>query len=461
MHRRGSLLYLLMACLVAALGGLLFGFDTAVISGAIDQVASQFHLHATMKGWIVSSALVGCLLGSAVAGMLSDRFGRKKVLLLAAVLFTGCAIGSAVPSQPWHLVVARLVGGTGIGIASMLSPLYIAEISPARLRGGMISTYQLAITIGVVVAYFSNYVLAQLAQNQPQLYPAGVWQWIFVDEVWRGMLLAGLLPAAILFVLLLLIPESPRWLANRGRTDQALDILARINGPEAALAEMAEISRVPRQKSGSVGQLFQRGMRIPLLIGLLLPFFSQISGINVIIYYGPTVLKAVGLQGNAALSWQVLLGTVNVLFTVVAIFTVDKLGRRPLLLGGIAGVGVMLGVSGLLMSLDNISAAWLVGAFAVYLACFSLSYGPVCWIIVSEIFPTAIRGRAMSMSIFSLWTGCTLVAQTFPRLLETLGSSWTFWLYALSTPLAFLFVLVCVPETKGKTLEQVEKQFVH
>ncbi len=450
-----------MACLVAALGGLLFGFDTAVISGAIDQVASQFHLHATMKGWIVSSALVGCLLGSAVAGMLSDRFGRKKVLLLAAVLFTGCAIGSAVPSQPWHLVVARLVGGTGIGIASMLSPLYIAEISPARLRGGMISTYQLAITIGVVVAYFSNYVLAQLAQNQPQLYPAGVWQWIFVDEVWRGMLLAGLLPAAILFVLLLLIPESPRWLANRGRTDQALDILARINGPEAALAEMAEISRVPRQKSGSVGQLFQRGMRIPLLIGLLLPFFSQISGINVIIYYGPTVLKAVGLQGNAALSWQVLLGTVNVLFTVVAIFTVDKLGRRPLLLGGIAGVGVMLGVSGLLMSLDNISAAWLVGAFAVYLACFSLSYGPVCWIIVSEIFPTAIRGRAMSMSIFSLWTGCTLVAQTFPRLLETLGSSWTFWLYALSTPLAFLFVLVCVPETKGKTLEQVEKQFVH
>ena len=461
MQNRGSILYLLMACLVAALGGLLFGFDTAVISGAIDLLATQFNLGPVMKGWTVSSALVGCLLGAAIAGVLSDRFGRKKILLLAAVLFTLCAIGSAIPRSPWHLVVARIIGGTGIGIASMLSPMYIAEIAPARLRGGLISTYQLAITIGIVAAYFSNYALSGLAQSHPDVFGTGVWRWIFVDEVWRGMMLAGVLPAAILLVSLFFVPESPRWLTKQGQFDRAAHILARINGPETAAREMEEIRETVTHESGSIGQLFHRTMRLALLIGIVLPFFSQVSGINVIIYYGPTVLKTVGLGSEAALSWQILLGTVNVAFTVLAMTTVDKLGRKPLLLSGIVGIGCMLLLSGYLMKGEAVDGRWLIGVFAVYLACFAVSYGPVCWIIISEIFPTAIRGRAMSISVFSLWTGCTLVAQTFPELLEKFGPSVTFWLYAATTPVAFLFVLLLVPETKGKTLEQIEQHFVH
>ena len=259
---RGSLLYLSLACGVAALGGLLFGFDTAVISGAIDQLEVQFALSAWMKGWIVSSALIGCLIGSAIAGTLSDRFGRKKILLLSAVLFTICAIGSAMPRLPWHLVAARLIGGTGIGIASMLSPLYIAEISPARRRGGLIAVYQLAITFGVLLAYLSNCGLAEMARLWPEFYGAGIWRVVFVDEVWRGMLLAGLVPAVILFGLLLFVPESPRWLTKQGLSAAALDILTRVNGPEAARRELAEIEETIAQESGSIGQLFHRGMRL-------------------------------------------------------------------------------------------------------------------------------------------------------------------------------------------------------
>lgn len=460
-HEQGSGGYLLLACLVAALGGLLFGFDTAVISGAIDQLEVQFSLSAWMKGWIVSSALVGCLIGSGIAGWLSDRFGRKIILILAAVLFTVCAIGSAIPKEPWHLVAARLIGGTGIGIASMLSPLYIAEISPARRRGGLIAMYQLAITIGILTAYFSNFGLAEMAQRCPEFYGSGVWHTVFVSEVWRGMLLAGLAPAAILFVLLLIVPESPRWLAKQGQWAAAEYILTRVNGREAAQQELADIQKTLAQESGSIRQLFQRGMRLALLIGVVLPFFSQISGVNVIVYYGPTVLKTVGLTINAALLWQILFGTVCSLATLAAILTVDKLGRKPLLLWGIAGVGVTLAASGTLMAIGPISPIWLVIVFALFLGCFNLSYGAVCWVVVSEIFPTSIRGRAMSISIFSLWTGCALVTQTFPPLLNQVGPSNTFWLYAATTPVAFLFVLLLVPETKGKSLEEIEQRFVH
>ena len=374
-----------------------------------------------MKGWIVSSALIGCLIGSGIAGTLSDRFGRKKILLLAAVLFTLCAVGSAVPHQPWHLAVARLIGGTGIGIASMLSPLYIAEISPARRRGGLISTYQLAITLGVLAAYLSNYALAEIAQAYPGLYGSGVWHTVFVAELWRGMLLAGLVPAGVLFVLLLFVPESPRWLAKQGRTAAALEILTRVNGPQAAAQELAEIEETVAQESGSVRQLFHRRMRLALLIGIVLPFFSQISGINVIIYYGPTVLKTAGLASNAALMWQILFGVAAAFATLAAILMIDRLGRKPLLLCGIAGVGLMLATSGAMMAAELASPLALVVIFAVYVACFNISYGPICWVIVSEIFPTSIRGRAMSISIFSLWIGCTLVAQTFPPLLDRLA----------------------------------------
>ena len=456
---RGSFAYLSLACLVAALGGLLFGFDTAVISGAEGMLKVQFHLSPAMHGWIVSSALVGCLLGSAIAGTLSDRFGRKKVLLLAAVLFTLCAVGSAIPQTPWHLVVARMIGGTGIGIASMLSPMYIAEISPSRLRGGLISTYQLAITAGILMAYLSNFAIARLAAAHPDFFGVGVWQWMFVGEMWRGMLLAGVLPAAVLFLLLFFVPESPRWLTRQGRSQQALAILARVNGQETAAREMVEIQQALALESGSIRELFQGKMLPALMIGVALPIFSQVCGINVLIYYGLTVLQEAGLTKDQALLWQAMFGIVNVLFTLVAIFTVDKFGRRPLLLIGIVGVGLGLLGGGWLFAQSSVTPASVFAVFSFFLACFAFSYGAVVWIIVAEVFPTAIRGRAMSISIFVLWTACTLVSQTFPYLLDTLGAAWCFWLYALTTPLAFLFVLFFVPETKGKSLEQIERQF--
>lgn len=460
-NSRGSLVYLFLACLAAALGGLLFGFDSAVISGAEGAVTKQFHLSDAMHGWIVSSALVGCLLGVTVAGELSDKFGRKKVLLLAAVLFTLCAIGSAMPREPWHLVAARLVGGMGIGIASMLSPMYIAEISPSRLRGGLIATYQLAITIGIVAAYLSNFSLTWLAAQHPGFYGDGVWRWIFVDEVWRGMLLVGVLPAGVLFFLLFFVPESPRWLIRQRRTAEALAILAKVNGQEAAAAEMAEIEQALVGETGTLRELFHRSMWPALAIGVILPFFSQICGINVLIYYGLTVLEKAGLSHDQAMWWQVAFGAVNLVFTFVAMFTVDRFGRKPLLLLGIAGVGLGLLGGGWLFSQPTIAPSHVFAVFSFFLACFAFSYGPICWIIVAEIFPTAVRGRAMSISVFSLWTGCALVGQTFPTLLNTLGPASTFWLYAATTPLAILFILIYVPETKGKSLEQIERQFVH
>lgn len=459
-NNRGSFLYLFLACGVAALGGLLFGFDTAVISGAEGPVAALFQLSEFMEGWIVASALVGCLFGAAVAGVLADRFGRKKTLLLAAVLFVLCSLGSAVPTQPWHLVVARIVGGMGIGIASMLSPMYIAEISPARLRGALVSTYQLAITVGIMMAYFSNCGLAYLAKHAPSFYVGPTVQWIFVDQVWRGMLLAGVLPAAVLFLLLFFVPESPRWLTKKGRGAAALEILGRINGPARAASEMDEIKQTLAQETGRFRELFTPKVRTALWIGMLLPFLSQVCGINVIIYYGPKVLEHAHISADVSLLWQVMFGTVNVAATLAAIFTVDKLGRKPLLLVGIAGVGLMLVLSGLMFALSAPPIAMII-VFACFLACFNFSYGPVCWIIIAEIFPTAIRGRAMSMCVFSLWAGCNLVALTFPAALSKYGAAWTFWLYAMTIPAALLLVLFRVPETKGKTLEQIEKTWAH
>ena len=458
--KRGSPLYLFLACLVAGLGGLLFGFDTAVISGAEGPITHRFELSEFMEGWIVTSALVGCLFGSAIAGMLADRFGRKKVMLLAAVLFVLCSLGSAVPLTPWHLVVARLVGGTGIGIASMLSPMYIAEIAPARRRGGLISTYQLAITIGVAAAFFSNYGLVYLAKNHAGIYHGALLRWIFVDEVWRGMLLAGVLPASVLFLLLFFVPESPRWLTKQGLTDEALGILARISGHEQASREMREIAETLAQESGSLRQLLEPGIQPALWIGILLPFLSQICGINVIIYYGPKVLEQAHLSKDAALLWQVMFGSVGVVATTAAIFTVDKLGRKPLLLIGLTGVGLTLFLGGLMFILSAPAMAILV-VFACYLAFFNFSYGSVCWIIISEIFPTAIRGRAMSLCVFSLWAGCNVVALTFPSALTAYGAAWTFWLYALTIPSALLLVAMRIPETKGKSLEQIERTWVH
>ncbi len=457
--KRGSTLYLTGVCTVAALGGMLFGFDTAVISGAIGLLKTQFGLSELMEGWVVSSALLGCITGAMAAGTLSDRFGRKRLMIMAAGLFLVSALASAVPPTPNVLIVARLVGGLGVGFASMLAPLYISEISPPYLRGRMVAMYQFAITVGVLAAYFSNALLLHLSKNYSGLYDQRTLRWLFVDEMWRGMFGAEVLPAAMFLLLLLFVPESPRWLTKQRREDEAMDILARVGGRETAALEMDEIRDTISHESGSVWQLFQPGMRIALLIGVMLPIFSQISGINAIIYYGPKIFETAGLQLSDALGGAVIIGIVNTAFTLLTLWKIDSLGRKPILQIGTIGAVASLAMIGLLFHNGAAEGGWLLGMITCYIACFAIGLGPIPWVIMSEIFPTRVRGRAMSFGVFAIWATCALVSQTFPWLLKNLGPAGCFWLYASLCAPSILFVWLVVPETKGKTLEEIEKSW--
>ncbi len=452
-----SRLYLAAACVVAALGGFLFGFDTAVISGCIGFLEDQFALSAWTKGYVVSAALIGCICGAGAAGWLSDRFGRRRVLMLAAALFLSSAIGSALPRHVPTLIAARWVGGLGVGIASMLSPLYIAEISPASIRGALVALYQLAITVGILVAYFSNAAIVALGQSASEAATGGLFEWVLVAEPWRGMFGAEAIPATVFLLLLAAVPESPRWLFQHGEEDKARRILVRVCGAEEAERETTEIKQVLAQEEGTLRELWTRAYRRALLIGILLPLFSQVSGINAIIYYGPDLLEKAGFQLSESLGGQVIVGIVNMLFTVVAVSTVDRFGRRPLILFGTAGLVLSLVWIGLMFAFE-VKTGWLVlTPILLFIACFAFSLGPLPWIVISEIFPTRIRGRAMSVGTLTIWVGCLAVAQTFPTLLEGLGPAPTFWLYAALVFPAIPATLLLLPETKGRTLEEIQK----
>lgn len=459
-RKDGSLLYFSVLCFIAALGGLLFGFDTAVISGAVGFLETQFALGPLMLGWLVSSALVGCLIGAACGGWLSDRFGRKLILLLSAALFVATSIGCALAPEAHLLTIARLIGGVGVGIASMVVPLYIAEISPAHLRGRMVSFYQFAITIGVLAAYLSNAALLEIAQRYQAVAQSGSWfQWMFVEQVWRGMLGSLVLPAGAFFVLLLWVPESPRWLTKQRRGEEAQEILARIAGREEAQRQMNDIRDTISHEAGDIGQLFQPGMRWALLIAVFLACSGQLSGINAIIYYGPKILEGAGYQMGKALGGQVILGLVNVVFTILALWKMDTLGRRPLLLLGNLGIFASLAMVGLFFATGVTTGFWLVLFMSLYLASFAFSLGPIPWVVMSEIFPTRIRGRAMSIATLSLWLANTVVCQSFPWLDKHLGAAATFWIYAVLVFPVFPFVWKWMPETKGRSLEELEKLF--
>jgi SP family arabinose:H+ symporter-like MFS transporter len=445
--------YLYLVCLVAALGGFLFGFDTAVISGTITLVKQDFMLDAVSEGWFVSCALLGCIIGVSCSGKLSDQYGRKIVLILSAILFLASAIGCMFSASFTLLIIFRLIGGLGIGVASMVSPLYISEFAPSRLRGMMVSLYQLALTIGIVLAYFSN---AWLADHTQLSYGSDLLTKVFSAEVWRAMLGLGALPAAIFLLSLFLVPESPRWLMLNGRKHEAFNILVRIDGPAAARREMMAFLQQGDEKDTSMKELFTPVYRKALWIGLLLPFLSQVCGINAVIYYGPRILEQAGFTLNNALGGQVTIGLVNVVFTFVAIFTIDKWGRRPLLLVGIAGAVLSLLIIGILFSLGMTSGPWILLFILAFIACFAFSFGPVCWVVVGEIFPNAIRGKAMALATLSLWIGNFLVGQLTPLLLDGLGSSWTFWIFALCCSPALWLTWKVIPETKGRSLEDIE-----
>ncbi len=444
----GNPTYVYVLAGVAALGGLLFGYDTAVISGAIGFMEEHFSLDEVQKGWVASCALIGCILGAAGAGMLSDSLGRKKVLLLAAVLFTVSAVGAALPRNATEFVIARILGGLGIGMASMLSPLYIAEVAPARIRGRMVSLNQLAIVGGMVVVYYVNSLIAQLGDNS--------WN---VLVGWRWMFASGTLPAVLFFVLLFLVPESPRWLTKQGREDEAMAVLTRIGGPAQAESQMNDIRATIAEESGSLAQLFEPGMRTPLIIAVVLAVLQQITGINVVLYYAPEIFKSAGVKATQAIGDTVTVGIVNMLFTLVAIWVVDRLGRKPLLLIGSVGMGASLALLGGAFAMKQLEGPWVLLFVLCYVATFAMALGPVVWVIMAEIFPTQIRGRAMSIATVCLWTACYLVSQTFPWMLKHLGGPATFWLYAAICLVTIVFVAIYVPETKGKSLEEIERSW--
>ncbi|MCF7956744.1 MAG: sugar porter family MFS transporter [Phycisphaerae bacterium] len=453
--KQGSVLFVIGVCVVAALGGLLFGYDTGVINGSLKFVQLKFDLTAAMKGFAASSALLACIFGAAFAGALSDRLGRKKVLILSAILFLISAIGTALPQNLIQFIIFRIIGGLGVGAASMTSPMYIAEISPARIRGRMVSLNQFAIVTGMLVVYFINYFIAGLGDE--------AWN---VETGWRWMFGSECVPAVLLLGLLFFVPESPRWLTKQGQKDKALGILSKVDGADYAKTEMLMIEENLSHESGSLSQLFSPKMRIVLVIGVVLAVLQQVTGINVFLYFGSEIFEKLGGETiDAALLQQVVVGAVNLLFTVIAIWTVDKLGRKPLMIVGSIGMGVALFAMGF-AGMQQATGMWLLAFVLIYIASFALSVGPVVWVILSEIFPTKIRGRAMGIATICLWIANSIVSQTFPMmdenafLVEKFHHGFPFFLYGIMCVVMVVFVAMVVPETKGKSLEEIEKMWM-
>ncbi|HOW40061.1 MAG TPA: sugar porter family MFS transporter [Bacteroidales bacterium] len=437
--------YVLLISSIAALGGLLFGFDTAVISGTTPFIKPYFSLDDFWLGWTVSSLLFGCIIGVISAGKPGDIFGRKKTLMAAAFLFIVSAAGSALASSLVVFIIYRIIGGLGVGIASMLSPMYISEISPAAQRGRLVSFNQLAIVIGILLAFVSNALLVDTGENN-----------------WRWMLAVMGMPALLFLVSLFFAPESPRWLVQKGFSEQALVILGKINGSSAAGEELKtiEASIAEEKDSGSFGEVFSPSMRPVLLIGVFLCVFSQITGINSIMYYAPVIFQSIGAGAGNAVFQTAIIGGGNLIFTFVAIALVDRLGRKPLLIGG---------VTGMIVSLTSIAAAFymkrtegyiLLVLILMYIASFSASVGAVTWVIVSEIFPNKLRSKAMSVSIVSLWLSNFALILVFPMMLNRLGGVTSFLFFDVMCVLLLLFVLIKLPETKGKSLEELESMLV-
>ncbi len=440
--------FVIKVSLVAALGGLLFGYDTAVIAGVIGYLQKRFELSPIMTGWAASSAIWGCAFGAMMAGYLSDRFGRKKVLLVTAILFVISSIGAMLPRNLTEFLMARFIGGLGIGAASMLSPLYISEIAPSRNRGRLVSLYQLAIVIGINLIYFVNLIIASFGDE--------AWN---VETGWRYMLGSGTIPAVLFFALLLIVPESPRWLVKKGKYDDALDTLEKVNGTVEGKNVLEEIKASLRQEVGTLSDLFSKRLKPALVIGVVLALFSQITGINAIIYYAPEIFKSVGFAAESALLQTVLIGAVNTLFTFVALWLIDKLGRKTLLQWGVAGMVICLLAVGMCFYLDLTNGPWLVFFILAYIAFFASSLGPIPWVLISEIFPTKTRGIAMSFCTVVLWVGVLAITQFTPFLLQRVGGAYTFWLFMLNAVFLLWFVWRRIPETKQRTLEEIEQSW--
>ncbi len=452
--------FLTIICLVASLGGLLFGFDTAVISGTVGMVEAQFALSKLEVGWFASSALIGCILGALMAGGLGDKYGRKPVLAFASILFFLSALGSAIPPSFEILIPARMIGGIGVGMASVLSPLYISEFSPPKIRGRLVALYQLSIVTGILLAYFSNWFLLGYSLNHSGVLGGfGLLNKILVTEVWRSMFGMEMVPALLFFFLLIFVPESPRWLIQNGKDRIGRSILKKISGFEVAQKEFKEIKGSMNQEKAKIEDLLKPGLRIPMIVAIGLSVFGQLTGINAVIYYGPIILGQAGIQFENALQYQVILGLINLIFTIFALLVIDKLGRRPLLIGGMTVVVIALTIAGFLFAAETNNGLLIIVVLGVYIASIAFSICAVIWVLTPEIFPNKVRGRAMSIAAFSNWGTNTLAMYFFPWYVASLGMHVGFFTFAGICLVATLFFWKFVPETKGKSLEEIEQIF--
>lgn len=437
-------LFLFGTTSVAALGGLLFGFDTAVISGAVPFIQSYFGLDDITLGWAVSSLLIGCIAGVIVSGRPADRLGRKRTLMISAVLFLFSAAGSAASRALALFILFRFTGGVAVGIASMLSPMYIAEISPAERRGRLVSLNQLMIVIGILAAFFSNYLLVETG-----------------DDNWRWMLGVMAAPAVLFFAALIFVPESPRWLMQQGRKEEARLVLSRISGQERAEEEIEEIARsISAQSHASYRDVFSKNVSPILWIGISVAVFQQVTGINSVMYYAPMIFAKTGIGMDSALMQTVAVGGVNLLFTVIAIRYIDRVGRKPLLIAGTLGMTVSLLVLTAAFYAGRFEGAIVLAFILLYIASFAASLGPVTWVFISEIYPNRLRSEAMSVAIVVLWAACFLVSLTFPYVLNVLGGGMAFLGFGAMCVLYLFFIILKVPETKGRSLEELEALLV-
>ncbi|WP_163583244.1 sugar porter family MFS transporter [Gracilibacillus saliphilus] len=446
MEKKHSLWYVILIAASAGMAGLLYGFDTAVISGAIGYLQEIYNLSPAMEGWVISCVMVGGVTGVALSGFLSDRWGRKKLLMMSAIFFIISALGSAFAIDVTTLVLARILGGLGIGFASALSVTYISECAPPAIRGRLGSLYQLFTIFGICATFYINYFVAN----------SGTHEW-GLELGWRWMLGYGTIPGIIFLFLLFFIPESPRYLIQKGKDKEAFHILKRINGDEVAKKEAKEIkASIEVEQSSSVKELIKPGLRMAMGVGIFLALFNQVIGMNAVTYYGPDIFRSVGFENNTEFLATSIIGSVQVVFTILAIFLIDKLGRKKLMAIGSSLMAIFMLLIGSVFYFEPASSGvLLIILIAGFTASFCVSMGPIPWIMIPEIFPNHLRAKAVGIATIFLWGANWAIGQFTPVLINNMGSSFTFWMFAVINVICFIFVMTIVPETKNKTLEEI------
>ena len=447
--------YVIFMAAVAAIGGILFGYDTAVISGTTDIVRNQFSLSASGEGWYVGCALIGSIIGVLCAGSLSDYIGRKITMLISAAFFSISAIGCAVCGSFDALVAFRIIGGVGIGIVSIVSPIYISEVSPAKIRGTLVSLYQLAVTAGFLLAYLANWAI-DAGIDPSAAADAGLWSRMFNAEAWRGMLGSETLPALLFLFIIFFIPESPKWLIIRGKSSKAIAVLSRILGSEDEINAEVEATRSSSgEDKGSWSDLLKPGILVAVLAGCAIAILGQFMGVNAVLYYGPKIFSEAGFD-NPMFS-TVLVGLVNFATTVLAVFIIDKVGRKQLIYWGVSGMIICLIAIGTYFATGGVLGnGFMLAFFLAYVFCCAISISAIVFVLLSEMYPNSIRGRAMSLAGFMLWVGTYLVGQLTPVLLEW-SQAGTFFIFAVMCVPYMLIMWKVIPETTGKTLEEIEE----